>query len=62
MIAAWAKQNRIRAVCIADWGKNLYATWSACRSAGLTSMPSSRICPRLPAGNTATFPCFPSRQ
>jgi GT2 family glycosyltransferase len=35
-IAAWAKQNRIRAVCIADWGKNLYATWSACRSAGLT--------------------------
>lgn len=35
MIAAWAKHHRIRTVCIADWGKNLYATWSACQAAGL---------------------------
>jgi GT2 family glycosyltransferase len=34
-IAAWARQNRIRRVCIADWGKNLFATYSACRASGL---------------------------
>lgn len=35
LISAWAKKNQIRRVCIADWGKNLFATWSGCRSAGL---------------------------
>jgi GT2 family glycosyltransferase len=34
-VLAWAGRHQIRNVCIADWGKNLYATWSACRSAGL---------------------------
>lgn len=34
-VAAWAQSNRIRRIAIADWGKNLYATWSACRAAGL---------------------------
>jgi hypothetical protein len=34
-IARWAKANQIHRVCIADWGKNLFATWEACRSAGL---------------------------
>jgi GT2 family glycosyltransferase len=35
LISAWAQTNHIRRVCIADWGKNLFATWSACRSSGL---------------------------
>jgi glycosyltransferase involved in cell wall biosynthesis len=34
-VAAWASTNRISRVCIADWGKNLFATWQACRAAGL---------------------------
>lgn len=34
-VAAWARAGGVRRVCIADWGKNLYATFSACRSAGL---------------------------
>ena len=35
LISIWAKKNAIRRVCIADWGKNLYATWAACQAAGL---------------------------
>jgi hypothetical protein len=35
-VAAWARSCGARRVCIADWGKNVYATWSACRSAGLS--------------------------
>jgi hypothetical protein len=35
LVAQWASSNRIRRVCIADWGKNLFATWQACRSANL---------------------------
>ena len=35
LITTWAKKYAIRRVCIADWGKNLYATWAACHSAGL---------------------------
>jgi len=34
-VAAWAKKNDIRTVAIADWSKNIYATWDACRRAGL---------------------------
>lgn len=34
-VLAWAGRHQIRRVCIADWGKNLFATWSACRAAGL---------------------------
>lgn len=34
-VAAWAKKNAIRTVAIADWSKNLYATYNACRQAGL---------------------------
>jgi glycosyltransferase involved in cell wall biosynthesis len=34
-VARWAKANQIRRVCIADWGKNLFATWQACRAVGL---------------------------
>jgi hypothetical protein len=34
-VAAWAGAGGVRRVCIADWGKNLFAAWSACRSAGL---------------------------
>ena len=35
-VAAFARSCGTRKLCIADWGKNLYATWSACRSAGLS--------------------------
>ncbi|HSU67458.1 MAG TPA: glycosyltransferase [Tepidisphaeraceae bacterium] len=35
-VASWAKANKVRRVWIADWGKNLYATWQACVSAGLS--------------------------
>jgi hypothetical protein len=35
-VAAWAKANALRRVAIADFGKNAYATLSACRRAGLT--------------------------
>jgi GT2 family glycosyltransferase len=34
-IAVWAKQNCIRRVAIADFSKNLYATFDGCRRAGL---------------------------
>lgn len=34
-VAAWAKALNLREVCIADWGKNMFATWRACVSAGL---------------------------
>ncbi|QOV89432.1 glycosyltransferase family 2 protein [Humisphaera borealis] len=34
-VSAWAKKHAIRTVAIADWSKNIYATWNACRAAGL---------------------------
>ena len=34
-VAGWAKAHDIQRVCIADWGKNLFATWQACRGANL---------------------------
>ena len=34
-VAAWAKANRVRRVAIADFGKNLFATYRACREAGV---------------------------
>jgi glycosyltransferase involved in cell wall biosynthesis len=34
-VAAWARAHRVSRVCIADWGKNLFATWQACRGAGV---------------------------
>lgn len=35
LVAGWAKKHTIRNVVIADWSKNLYATYNACRQAGL---------------------------
>jgi len=35
LVAAWAKEHAVRRVVVADWGKNLYATWRACRKIGL---------------------------
>ena len=35
-IEAWAKQHGVQRVVIADYAKNLYATWRGCREAGLT--------------------------
>lgn len=55
-IATWARQNRIRTVCIADWGKNLYATWSACQSTGLTV---HAILDHLPAFSGADYRNIP---
>lgn len=34
-VASWARAHRVSRVCIADWGKNLFATWQACVAAGL---------------------------
>lgn len=34
-VAAWAQQHGVRTVVIADYAKNLYATWRAARLAGL---------------------------
>lgn len=34
-IADWAARHRVRRVVVADFGKNLYATHSGCRAAGL---------------------------
>jgi hypothetical protein len=34
-VAAWSSANSIRRVAIADVSKNIYATWRACRQAGL---------------------------
>jgi len=34
-VAAWSSAGNIRKVAIADVGKNIYATWRACRLAGL---------------------------
>jgi GT2 family glycosyltransferase len=34
-VAAWAKQHNIRRVAIADFGKNVYATYAACGLASL---------------------------
>jgi hypothetical protein len=34
-VGKWAQAHHIERVCIADWGKNLFATWNACQSAGL---------------------------
>lgn len=34
-VAAWAKANQIRRVAIADYSKNLFATWRAAQLAGL---------------------------
>jgi GT2 family glycosyltransferase len=34
-VASWAVAHDLRRVCIADWGKNLFATWQACRAANL---------------------------
>lgn len=35
-VVAWSRANRIRRVAIADFGKNAYATWRACKLAGLS--------------------------
>ena len=35
LVANWARAYHVTRVCIADWGKNLFATWHASRSAGL---------------------------
>jgi hypothetical protein len=35
LVAEWSAMNRIRRVVIADFAKNLYATYRACRMAGL---------------------------
>jgi hypothetical protein len=34
-ISAWARDNFVRDVVIADFGKNIYATWQGCGRAGL---------------------------
>jgi hypothetical protein len=34
-VAAWAREHGVRRVVIADYAKNLYATWRAARLAGL---------------------------
>jgi GT2 family glycosyltransferase len=34
-VSAWRKAHGVRRVAIADFGKNVYATWRACRAAGL---------------------------
>jgi GT2 family glycosyltransferase len=34
-VSAWRMSHGVRRVVIADFGKNLYATWQACRGAGL---------------------------
>jgi GT2 family glycosyltransferase len=34
-VAAWRERHGVRRVAIADFGKNAYATWRACRGAGL---------------------------
>lgn len=35
MVAKWAKEHRIARVAIGDYSKNIYATYAACRQAGL---------------------------
>lgn len=35
-IGAWATRNNVKRVAIADFSKNLYATWRGCREAGLS--------------------------
>lgn len=35
LIEAWARRHRIRRVAVADYAKNIYATFRACRGAGL---------------------------
>ncbi len=45
-VAQWAEQNHIRRVVIADYTKNLYATWRACRLAGLEI---AAVCDNHPA-------------
>lgn len=34
-VAQWSERNQVRSVVIADYSKNIYATWNACRRAGL---------------------------
>ncbi len=34
-IAAWARAQAVRRVAVADFSKNVYATWQGCRAAGL---------------------------
>lgn len=55
-VLAWAAKHRVRHVCIADWGKNLFATWSACRAAGLAIRA---ILDELPAFAGATYRGIP---
>lgn len=35
LIEAWASEHHIRQVMIADFSKNIYATWRGCRASGL---------------------------
>lgn len=37
-VSDWAASNHIRRVLIADFGKNIHATWFACRAAGLCAL------------------------
>ena len=55
-VANWAQAHHIRKVCIADWGKNLFATWQACRAANL---PVERILENNPAFNRTAYRTIP---
>ena len=57
-IAQWSRRHGVRSVLIADFSKNLYATWRGCRETGLTARG---ICDNGPAFAGCVYRGLPVR-
>lgn len=58
-VIAWSNRHRVHRVCIADWGKNLFATWSACKAAGLTVVAVLDATPAFAGSRYRGIPVIP---
>jgi GT2 family glycosyltransferase len=58
-VAEWSQAHGIRRVAIADWGKNMFATWEACRSAGLHVMAVLDNSPAFAGKRYRNIPILP---
>ncbi len=58
-VARWAKENRIKRIVLADYSKNLYATYRACRAAGLDVLAIADLRPAFAGRQYRGVPLMP---
>jgi GT2 family glycosyltransferase len=61
-VSAWAEQTGVRRVAIADFSKNFYATYAACRSAGLATVALIDPRPAVAGQKHRGMPIVPSSE